>query len=103
MSPDVERRRARRVAAHIPVRRANDPGRTVFAVTKDVSPAGLYFYTETDDWKEGKQIEFVIDLPAEVTAAGPATGICRGTIVRSETIESVVGVAVRIDRFSFLN
>ncbi len=103
MSPDIERRRARRVATHIPVRRANDPARAVFAVTKDVSPSGVFFYTETDDWKQGKQIEFVIDLPAEVTAAGPATGLCRGTIVRTEKIESVVGVAVRIDRFSFLN
>jgi hypothetical protein len=103
MTSDVDRRRARRVATQIPVRRADETGKTVFAVTKDVSPAGVYFYAETDDWREGKQIDFVLDLPAEVTAAGVATGLCRGTIIRTERIESVMGVAVRIDRFSFLS
>lgn len=101
MTSGVERRRARRFVVSLPVRNPHAPSETVFGVTRDISSAGVYFYTEGDDWQQGKRIEFTMELPTEVTLAEPARSLCSGTIVRAEKVESVVGIAVRIDRFTF--
>lgn len=101
MNTGVERRRAPRLSVSVPVRTPNhDPGR-VFGVTRDISSGGLYIYTESEDWKEGSRIRFVFEFPAEVTGHA-ATTVCGGTVMRTERVESLCGIAVRIDRISFL-
>ena len=74
----------------------------MFGVTRDVSSGGLFFYTELEDWEAGSRIEFVIQFPAQVGGEAAATR-CRGTVVRAEAAESVRGIAVRIDRISFVD
>jgi hypothetical protein len=101
MTSGIERRRARRFVVSLPVRSAAQNTESVFAVTRDISSAGVYFYTEADDWTEGKQVEFVLELPSEVTLTDPAVSRCRATVLRTERVESVLGVALRIDRFTF--
>ena len=101
MTSGVERRRARRFVVSLPVRRPELSQEPVFGVTRDISSAGVYFYTEGDDWIEGKRIDFAMELPSELTQAEPAKSVCSGTIVRAERVESVIGIAVRIDRFTF--
>jgi hypothetical protein len=101
MTTGVERRHAPRMSLSVPVRTPNRaPGR-VFGLTKDVSAGGLYIYTESEDWREGSRIQFVFDFPPEVTGH-TATTVCGGTVVRAERVESLFGIAVRIDRISFL-
>lgn len=100
MNTGVERRRAPRLSVSVPVRTPNhDPGR-VFGVTRDVSPGGLYIYTESERWKQGSRIQFVFEFPKEVTGHS-ATTVCSGTVLRTERVESLLGIAVRIDRISF--
>ena len=102
MTTGAERRRAPRLALTVPVRTPNrTPGR-VFGVTRDVSAGGLYIYTEAEDWQEGSRIQVVFDFPAEVTGQA-ATTMCGGTVVRAERVESLFGIAVRIDRISFVD
>jgi hypothetical protein len=102
MTTGVERRRAPRLSVSVPVRTPDHaPGR-VFGVTRDVSSGGLYIYTESEDWKEGSRIQFMFEFPAEVTGHATTT-VCGGTVMRTERVESVFGIAVRIDRISFLN
>jgi hypothetical protein len=102
MTAELERRRARRFALSLPVRIPNPAPGPVFGVTKDVSSAGLYIYTESPEWQEGGRIQFVFDFPVEVTGHA-ATTLCGGTVVRAEHVESLRGIAVRIDRISFLD
>jgi PilZ domain len=101
MTSGVERRRARRFIVSLPVRKPDINAETAFGVTRDISSAGVYFYTEANDWREGKRIEFAMELPPELTLADPAKSVCSGTIVRAERVEKVIGIAVRIDRFTF--
>jgi hypothetical protein len=102
MTTGVERRRAQRYPAFLPVRTPNTGAGKVFGVTRDVSSGGLFFYTELEKWEAGSSIEFVIQFPPQI-AVQPETTLCRGTVVRAETAESVRGIAVRIDRISFVD
>ena len=102
MSTAGERRRAPRYSVVLPVRTPDSGVGRVFGVTRDVSSGGLYFYTEMPEWKSGARIEFVFQFPAEITGE-TATVLCRGTVVRAETAESVRGLAVRIERISLLD
>jgi hypothetical protein len=102
MTTGVERRRAPRLSLTVPVRTPNRTPGTVFGVTRDVSAGGLYIYTEPEDWREGSRIQVVFDFPAEVTGHASTT-MCGGAVVRAERVETVFGIAVRIDRISFLD
>ena len=102
MSTGDERRKAPRYAVVLPVRMPDSGVGTVFGVTRDVSSGGLYFYTEMPQWQTGARIEFVFQFPAQITRE-LTTALCNGTVVRAETAESVRGIAVRIERISFLD
>lgn len=102
MTTGVERRRAPRYSVFLPVRTPATGRGEVFGVTRDVSSGGLFFYTELEDWQAGSRIEFVFQFPPEV-GGHAATTRCRGTVVRAEAAESVRGIAVRIDRISFVD
>jgi hypothetical protein len=101
MTTGVERRRAPRLTLTVPVRTPNRAPGKVFGLTRDVSAGGLYIYTESEDWQEGSRVQFVFEFPPEVTGQ-PATTVCGGTVVRAERVESRFGIAVRIDRISFV-
>lgn len=102
MTTGVERRRAQRHTVILPLRMPNGGSGRVFGITRDVSSGGLFFYTEMEKWKAGNPIEFVFQFPPEVVGKSDVT-VCRGTVVRTETAESVRGLAVRIERISFVN
>jgi len=102
MTTGVERRRAQRYPVFLPIRTPNTGAGKVFGVTRDVSSGGLFFYTELEKWEAGSSIEFVIQFPPQI-AVQPESTLCRGTVVRAETSESVRGIAVRIDRISFVD
>lgn len=102
MTTGPERRRAPRFPISLPLRTPNSGAGTVFGVTRDVSSAGVYFYTESSTWQEGSRIEFVLTLPPQVSGDTART-LCGGTVVRTEHVESVMGIAVRIERISFVD
>jgi hypothetical protein len=102
MTTGVERRRAPRLSLSVPVRTPNRAPRKVFGVTRDVSAGGLYIYTESEEWREGSRIRFVFQFPVAVTGHS-ATTECGATVVRAERVEGGFGIAVRIDRISFVD
>ena len=102
MTTGVERRRAPRHSVFLPVRAPATGTGEMFGVTRDVSSGGLFFYTELEDWEAGSRIDFVFQFPPQVSGHA-ATMRCRGTVVRAEAAASSRGIAVRIDRISFLD
>jgi PilZ domain-containing protein len=102
MTTGVERRRAPRYQAFLPVRAPTAESGELLGVTRDVSSGGLFLYTEMECWQAGSRIEFVLQFPQEISDHA-ATTRCRGTVVRAEGPERARGIAVRIDRISFLD
>ena len=101
MTTGVERRRAPRYSVFLPVCTPTGTGE-VFGVTRDVSSGGLFFYTELEYLEAGNRIDFVLQFPPQVSGHA-ATTRCRGTVVRTEAAKNARGIAVRIDRISFLD
>ena len=102
MESQVERRTSRRIAATLPVRTTNPALGNVLGVTRDLSLSGVFFYVASNSWKEGVSIEYVLQLPEELTLAEPALVLCTGKVVRVEHLDDKVGVAVQIESFSVL-
>ncbi len=102
MDSEIERRTTRRIAASLPVRTTNAALGNVLGVTRDVSLSGAFFYVASDSWKEGASIEYVLQLPEELTLAEPVLVLCTGRVVRVEQLNDKVGVAVQIESFSVL-
>lgn len=69
--------------------------------TRDVSFRGLYFLIDALV-EAGKEIEFVLTLPKEVTMAGDVHIRCFGQVLRVEKHNGRRGVAARIERYEFL-
>jgi hypothetical protein len=92
-------RKARRVPAVEPVSGSFKNGgvHEVSGVTRDVSPAGTFFYCEIAP-ELGSKIELVFTLPAELVKDS-AQVLCRGRVVRVETAGegSRIGVAVQFE------
>jgi hypothetical protein len=82
-----ERRREQRIRTALPVFLKNATG-----VTRDVSASGVFFWTEGTG-VFGELISFAMEFRRP---AGRMTLKCRGDIVRTETRDRTVGVAVRI-------
>ena len=102
MTTGVERRRALRHSVFLPVRMPTSGTGELFGVTRDVSSGGLFFYTELEYLEAGNRIEFIFQFPTQVGGHSAATR-CRGTVVRAEAAENARGIAVRIDRISFVD
>ena len=87
MAEGWEKRREERIAAVLPVRLNNAAG-----VTRDVSVTGIFFETDAV-LAPGSSINFVVDID---TPRGKRILKCRGNIVRTETCDNRLGVAVKI-------
>ncbi len=78
----------------------------VVGKTRDVSTAGLFFYTESAP-DNGSEIEVMVTLPPEVTGSEAKAVICRGRVVRVEAVDegeataptAKYGVAVEVDSY----
>lgn len=103
MGDGSERREARRFTMSLPLRvlPIEAKGHELNAHTRDVSYRGLYFLTE-EGFEVGKEIDFVITLPEQVTQSGDVNIRCQGRVVRVETSEGRTGVAAKIARYEFM-
>ena len=61
-------------------------------VTRNISPAGIYFETSAD-MKDGNVIRFTLEFDDQ---AGKLTLECTGEIVRVERADGKIGVAAKI-------
>ena len=77
----------------------------VSGFTRDLSNRGVYFYVSPPDSPRiGEVLEFVIELPAEVTLSESCRIRCQGRVLRTaETSWDEVGVATEVSRYAFLS
>jgi hypothetical protein len=79
--------------------------RRVPAFTRDLSNRGAYFFVGVADTPDlSQEIEFVIELPPEITLSGWCKIRCQGRVLRVEpTSWNETGVAVEIVRHSMVD
>jgi len=102
--PQLEKRATRRFKLELPLKMmSSDGGRETVSRTRDVSARGVCFYLDAPI-AEGSQIQFTLELPAEVTLAGSVWVRCKGRVVRVESPNQLgkIAVAALIDRYEFL-
>src|SRR6266404_596795 len=105
MANSIERRASRRFTMTLPLTiRATGPegGIERQGQTRDVSFRGLYFLIDAE-FEAGSSIEFVLNLPREITFAGEVHIRCCGEIILVAPHNGRRGIAARIDRYEFLS
>ena len=80
--------------------------REISAYTRDLSNRGVYFYLGlSDSALIERDLEFLIEMPSEITLSSSCRIRCRGRLVRKETATrniSGAGVAAEILDYSIL-
>jgi hypothetical protein len=73
-----------------------------FALTRNVSARGIYFYTRTL-LKIGQELECILILPENVTSTSATLVACQGEVVRLNTDlpGPAIGVAVEVHGVDF--
>jgi len=79
--------------------------REIAGFTRDLSNRGVYFYLGAGDAPvAGEEIEFVVELPPEVTLSNSCLIRCQGRVARTDlTPRSETGVAAEILKYRILN
>jgi len=98
-----ERRAARRFRMKLPVTVRSFDGVAVAlnGMTLDISETGILFHIPTRP-REQAPIEFMVELPAEVTMTDPMRATCKGRVVRviQDEMADGYGVAATIEGFT---
>jgi hypothetical protein len=78
-------------------------GREIAAFTRDISNRGVFFYIDCADAPQvGQILEFVIELPAEVTLSESCRIQCEGKVLRAaETTFKEMGIAMEVLHYEF--
>jgi hypothetical protein len=78
--------------------------RDILAYTRDLSNEGVYFYMASADSELiDRDLDFVVELPPEVTLSTSCRIRCRGRAVRREkAARDLTGIAAEILSFSIL-
>ena len=97
---DKRRAKRTRLVTSASVRVKNGRVKQFETITRDVSPAGIYLYSDAN-LKEGSEIEIVAMLPQDLSQNAPSTWVCcHARVVRVESNnERGRGVAAVIERF----
>ncbi len=98
-----ERRAARRFRVKLPVTVRSFDGLAVAlqGMTLDISESGVFFHIPSRP-REQAPIEFMVELPSEVTMTDPMRATCKGRVVRvvQDEISDGFGVAATIEGFT---
>jgi len=103
----TEQKSDRRSSPRIPVRtpvtiKTKNGGTKHTGFTRDLSQNGVFFYSDSEI-AEGTQLEMVLILPAELTAAEKKWVCCQASVVRVQAGDGKsVGLAASIDRMDVL-
>ena len=98
-----ERRAARRFRMKLPllVRSFDGVAVSLNGMTQDISESGVFFIISSRP-REQAPIEFVVELPSEVTMTDPMRATCKGRVVRviQDQLSDGFGVAATIEGFT---
>lgn len=97
----VDRRERQRFGINAPLTMTLDH-REISGFTRDLSNQGVYFYLERPEMAPlGGEIEFMVELPPEITLSTCCTILCKGRVVRLEdTTRQMTGIAAEILNYS---
>jgi len=97
----TDRRNAQRFKVNAPLT-VNLGDREIAAYTRDLSDGGVYFYLGSDDSRLiSGDIDFVVDLPPEITLSTCCRIQCRAKVLRKEECSmGLTGVAAQILDYS---
>ncbi|MGB9073759.1 MAG: PilZ domain-containing protein [Terriglobales bacterium] len=97
-----ERRSRRRVPVGVPVKVRKPDGTEQEGLTRDLSSAGIFLYSESG-LEVGTKLELVITLPPSLGLGPGGWALCQASVVRvEEATAKGVGVAAVIDRIELL-
>jgi len=96
-----ERRGSQRFSLNAPLVLITE-GREIPAYTRDLSNRGVYFFVALPDSAQiGPELEFTVELPAEITLSTCCRIQCRGRILRREEASiNLTGMAAEILEYS---
>ncbi len=98
-----ERRAARRFRMRLPltVRSFDGVAVSLQGMTQDISESGVLFFIPSRP-REQAPIEFLVELPSEVTMTDPMRATCKGRVVRviEDQLSDNFGVAATIEGFT---
>ena len=79
--------------------------REISGFTRDLSNKGVYFYVGAGDQPQpGEELDFVVELPPEITLSNSCLIRCRGRVARTErTPSNETGIAAEILEYRILN
>lgn len=102
MESAANHRTHRRLAMTLPIqaRLRGRQQREIESQTKDISAGGVYF-TVSEGFEIGSEIECRITLPDEVLGGPPALLLCRGKVVRVERpdAQNRIGIAATVEQY----
>ncbi len=101
--PQSERRASRRFQMRLPVvvRSVDGVPMSLNGTTRDISETGVLFFLATRP-REQAPLEFIVELPSEVTLTDPMRATCKGRVVRvvPDEISDSFAVAATIEGFT---
>ena len=98
-----EQRRSQRFDLSLPLTLIRDSRGELHKVgeTRNLSSTGVYFVVN-EPIELGSILEFVVNMPEDVSLVGPVRLLCKGKVTRVEhKEEAMVGVASTIERYEF--
>ena len=97
----IDRRERRRFKINAPLS-VIDGVRELSGFTRDLSNHGVYFYLDRSDCVViGRDLEFLIELPPEITLSTSCLIRCQGHVVRTDlTSRQLTGIAAKIVHYS---
>jgi len=98
----VDRRRSSRYSIPTTVEFLFDSGERLRHSTRDVSASGFYVYVQrTHEIQDN--VRFLIIFPEVITTSHKLLALCDGVVVRREPGDQMIGLAVKIQKYNFLN
>ena len=98
----IDRRQSSRYSIPTTVEFLFDSGERLRRSTRDVSASGFFVYVQ-DNPPIQDNVRFLIIFPEVITTSHKLLALCDGVVVRREPGTDMIGVAVKIQKYNFLN
>lgn len=102
MADTIDRRQSSRYSIPTTVEFLFDSGERLRRSTRDVSASGFFVYVQEKPEIQDN-VRFLIIFPEVITTSHKLLALCDGLIVRRECADNMLGLAIKIQKYSFLN
>ncbi|HUO59780.1 MAG TPA: PilZ domain-containing protein [Candidatus Acidoferrales bacterium] len=98
----IDRRQSSRYPIPTTVEFLFDSGERLRRSTRDISASGFFVYVQ-DAHRIQEHVRFLIIFPEVITTSHKLLALCEGVVVRREPGDQMIGLAVKIQKYNFLN